>query len=108
MAARQTYTPRCWIKSRRRQGFRFFSVERLKKRRRNEAGVSEIQQMERDRADSWDHHSSNLAQAGFEIVPDPTSRFANHSRLIHPEGILGFTDANLDQLAKTFQDTMGC
>src|SRR6266404_6553918 len=31
-----------------------------------------------------------VRRAGFEIVPDPTSRFPNHARLIHPAGIAGF------------------
>ena len=52
--------------------------------------------------------AGGLRQAGFEIVPDPTSRFPNHARLIHPGGALGFTDKNLRLLAQTFQDTTGC
>ena len=49
-----------------------------------------------------------LRQAGFDIVPDPTARFPNHARLIHPDGAAGFTDANLEALARVFQDTTGC
>lgn len=49
-----------------------------------------------------------VRQAGFELVPDPTSRFPNHARLIHPSGVAGFTDANLEQLARAFHDTEGC
>ena len=49
-----------------------------------------------------------LRHVGFEIVPDATSRFANHARLIHPEGVLGFTDNQLAALAQTFQNTTGC
>ncbi|MCH8292498.1 hypothetical protein IH992_15505 [Candidatus Poribacteria bacterium] len=48
-----------------------------------------------------------LRQAGFEIVPDPTTRFPNHARLIHPDGVVGFTDANLERLTQTFRDTRG-
>ncbi len=48
-----------------------------------------------------------IRQAGFEIVPDPTTHFPNHARLIHPDGAAGFTDANLAVLAKAFQDTTG-
>lgn len=46
-----------------------------------------------------------LRAAGFEIVPDPTTRFPNHARLIHPRGVAGFTDENLETLAATFRNT---
>ncbi|MBI1923027.1 hypothetical protein HYR99_02130 [Candidatus Poribacteria bacterium] len=49
-----------------------------------------------------------LREAGFEIVPDATTRFPNHARLIHPDGATGFTRANLERLAQTFQNTTGC
>ena len=48
-----------------------------------------------------------IREAGFEIVPDPTTRFPNHARLIHPSGVAGFTDENLEALAATFQETTG-
>ncbi len=49
-----------------------------------------------------------IRQTGFEVVPDPTSRFPNHARLIHPDGIAGFTDERLELLSQVFQDTTGC
>ena len=49
-----------------------------------------------------------IHQAGFELVPDPTVRFPNHARLIHPSGVAGFTDTNLAQLTGVFRDTEGC
>jgi hypothetical protein len=49
-----------------------------------------------------------VRQTGFELVPDPTARFPNHARLIHPSGVAGFTDTNLEQLARVFHDTEGC
>ena len=49
-----------------------------------------------------------VRRAGFEIVPDPTARFPNHARFIHPDGAGGFMDANLERLAQTFQNTTGC
>jgi hypothetical protein len=55
--------------------------------------------------------TSNAAQiraTGFEIVPDPTSRFPNHARLIHADGAAGFTDENLQRLAHVFRDSTGC
>lgn len=48
-----------------------------------------------------------IREAGFEIVPDPTTRFPNHARLIHPDGVVGFTDKNVETLAATFQETTG-
>jgi len=49
-----------------------------------------------------------VRQAGFELVPDPTTRFPNHARLIHPNGAEGFTDADLEKLAQTFQNIERC
>jgi hypothetical protein len=49
-----------------------------------------------------------LREVGFEIVPNPTTRFPNHAHLIHPSGNAGFTDENLAALAATFRNTMGC
>ena len=49
-----------------------------------------------------------VRQAGFEIVPDPTARFRSHARLIHPDGVAGFSDVNLGALARAFDDTTGC
>lgn len=45
---------------------------------------------------------------GFETVPDPTTRFPNHARLIHPQGAAGFTDERLASLAATVHNTVGC
>ena len=49
-----------------------------------------------------------IREAGFDIVPDPTTRFPNHARLMHPQGVTGFTDEHLVTLAATFRDTVGC
>jgi hypothetical protein len=49
-----------------------------------------------------------IREAGFEVVPDPTIRFPNHARLIHPRGVAGFTDENLARLAATFRNTTEC
>jgi hypothetical protein len=39
---------------------------------------------------------------------DRTVRFPNHVRLIHPLGVEGFNDVNLQRLAPVFVDTHGC
>jgi hypothetical protein len=49
-----------------------------------------------------------IREAGFNVVPDPTTRFPNHARLIHPQGVAGFTDEHLVTLAATFRNTVGC
>jgi len=46
-----------------------------------------------------------IRTAGFDVLPDPSTKFPNHARVIHPDGIAGFSDANLDQLARAFTDT---
>jgi hypothetical protein len=49
-----------------------------------------------------------IRAAGFDVIGAPTDRFSNHVRLVHPDGITGFTDANLTTLAAAFTDTVGC
>ena len=49
-----------------------------------------------------------IREAGFDVVPDPTTRFPNHARLMHLQGMAGFTDEHLVRLAATFCDTVGC
>jgi hypothetical protein len=44
--------------------------------------------------------------AGFDVLPDPTRRFPNHHRIVHPEGAAGFTDENLALLSEAFTDTV--
>jgi hypothetical protein len=46
-----------------------------------------------------------IRRTGFEIMPDPTTRFPNHARLVHLEGAAGFNDSNLEVLAQTFENT---
>jgi hypothetical protein len=46
--------------------------------------------------------------AGFDIIAVPSRNLPNHGRVIHPNGITGFSDANLARLAQSFQDTTGC
>jgi hypothetical protein len=51
--------------------------------------------------------ASAVRQTGFEVIPDPTGRFLNHARLVHPQGTAGFDDANLMMLSQVFHDTTG-
>lgn len=46
-----------------------------------------------------------IAQAGFVVIADPSPKFPNHGRITHPDGVGGFSDANLEQLGHVFQDT---
>jgi hypothetical protein len=55
--------------------------------------------------------SSNLEkikEAGFDVIPDPTKKFPNHQRVIHPEGVKGFeNEDNLKKLSNAFTNTTG-
>lgn len=48
-----------------------------------------------------------IREAGFDVMPDPTKKFPNHGRIVHPEGVAGFTDDNLEALSKVFKDEPG-
>ncbi len=43
-----------------------------------------------------------IRSVGFEVWPCPTHVFANHARIVHPDGLAGFTDLNLSRLAIGF------
>jgi hypothetical protein len=42
---------------------------------------------------------------GFEVRSEPSTKFPNHARLTHPEGVAGFSDANLALLVSVFNET---
>src|SRR5262245_35814382 len=48
-----------------------------------------------------------IQSAGFAIIHVPTRHLPNHYRLIHPDGLAGFNDANLQMLAAVFVNTTG-
>lgn len=48
-----------------------------------------------------------IRAAGFDVVPTPSAALPNHHRIIHPEGVAGFNDANLARLAEAFVNTTG-
>ena len=47
----------------------------------------------------------SIPAAGFDVISDPTKKFPNLARVIHPEGADGFTAENLDALEKCFTNT---
>src|SRR5262245_34385224 len=47
---------------------------------------------------------ASITAAGFAVIADPSAKFPNHARLTHPDGVAGFSDANLQKLSKVFQD----
>ncbi|WP_437969074.1 DUF6531 domain-containing protein [Sorangium sp. So ce260] len=49
----------------------------------------------------------DIRAAGFDVMPDPTRKFPNHARVIHPEGAAGFTPENLARLSEAFTTTGG-
>ena len=48
---------------------------------------------------------ATVRSVGFEVWPCPNSMFANHARIVHPEGIPGFTDEYLSHLASVFAES---
>jgi hypothetical protein len=48
-----------------------------------------------------------IRQAGFDVFPKPTRKLSQHYRRIHPDGVAGFTDANLLRLSAVFRETSG-
>jgi hypothetical protein len=49
----------------------------------------------------------HIRSAGFDVIPSPTRKLPNHYRLIHPDGVQGFSDANLTRLSAVFMNTTG-
>jgi hypothetical protein len=48
-----------------------------------------------------------IRRAGFDVIPNPTKRLPHHYRLVHPDGVTGFNDANLARLSAVFTETSG-
>jgi hypothetical protein len=49
-----------------------------------------------------------VREMGFDVIPDSTTNFPDHGRLIHPtQGAAGFTRENLDNRSRIFADTTG-
>ena len=48
-----------------------------------------------------------IQNAGFDVISAPTRHFPNHARLIHKDGVAGFSEENLERLATVFQTSTG-
>ena len=48
-----------------------------------------------------------IRRVGFDVIPNPTKKLPNHYRLIHPDGVAGFSDENLARLSAVFTETSG-
>jgi hypothetical protein len=48
-----------------------------------------------------------IRSVGFDIIANPTRKLPNHYRIIHPEGVAGFSDESLADLASVFTNTTG-
>jgi hypothetical protein len=48
-----------------------------------------------------------IRDAGFAVMPAPSVALPNHHRIIHPDGVAGFSDENLARLAEAFANTTG-
>ena len=48
-----------------------------------------------------------IRSVGFDIIPMPSASLPNHYRMIHPDGVAGFNDANLGRLSEIFHNTTG-
>lgn len=37
---------------------------------------------------------ADIRNAGFDVIINPTRKFPNHGRIVHPDGIAGFENLN--------------
>ncbi|NVK65942.1 MAG: RHS domain-containing protein, partial [Flavobacteriales bacterium] len=52
--------------------------------------------------------AKKIREAGFDVIHDPTKRLGDaHARLIHPNGVDGFSDANKSNLSSKFNSGCG-
>jgi hypothetical protein len=51
--------------------------------------------------------TEKIKAVGFDILPNRTKKLPNHHRIIHPDGVAGFSDENLKRLSEAFTDTAG-
>jgi hypothetical protein len=48
-----------------------------------------------------------IRAAGFDVVSSPSINLPSHCRIVHPNGVGGFDDANLAVLERAFANTAG-
>lgn len=48
-----------------------------------------------------------VRSVGFDVMPNPSKRIPNHHRIVHPDGIAGFSEENLARLSDVFTNTTG-
>jgi hypothetical protein len=51
--------------------------------------------------------ADKIRGVGFDVMPNPAKKLPNHYRLIHPDGVAGFSDENLARLSAVFTETSG-
>jgi hypothetical protein len=51
--------------------------------------------------------AGKIRHAVFDVIMNPTPNFPQHARLVHPEGLSGFSQENLERLSRYFQDFTG-
>ncbi|CAB3774180.1 sugar-binding protein [Burkholderia paludis] len=49
-----------------------------------------------------------VRSAGFDVIEDPTNKFPNHARIVHPDGADGFNDEKLKGLFEALGSTTRC
>jgi hypothetical protein len=45
--------------------------------------------------------------ADFDVIPTPSKRLPNHHRIVHRDGVVGFSEENLARLAEAFTNSTG-
>ncbi len=48
-----------------------------------------------------------IRSVGFDVIPQPSQALPNHHRIIHADGVPGFGEETLAQLASVFTNTTG-
>lgn len=49
-----------------------------------------------------------VRRARFDVIEDPTNKFQNHARIVHPDDADDFNDENLKGLSEALGSTTRC